>query len=107
MITALCRASNRKFGVVDNSDAEIVREKPESIDAVILELVQRNNGLTSEELGNLSIFRRPHAEDGLTRADRIIEADVSIVSLGVAGRDLTMLVLVSLKCEREDIVERV
>lgn len=80
----------------------------DKIDAAILELVQKNNRLTSEELGSLVNLSPSACQRRLKRlrAEGIIEADVSIVSPQAAGRALTMIVLVSLERERADIVDR-
>jgi len=78
------------------------------IDAAILDLVQRNNRLTSEELGALVNLSPSACQRRLKRlrSEGIIEADVSIISPRAAGRALTMVVLVSLERERADIVDR-
>lgn len=80
----------------------------DKIDAAILELIQRNNRLTSEELGALVNLSPSACQRRLKRlrSEGIIEADVSIVSPRAAGRALTMIVLVSLERERADIVDR-
>jgi len=80
----------------------------DKIDAAILDLVQRNNRLTSDELGALVNLSPSACQRRLKRlrADGIIAADVSIVSPKAAGRALTMIVLVSLERERADIVDR-
>ncbi|MEX3791419.1 Lrp/AsnC family transcriptional regulator [Paraburkholderia sp. BR14374] len=78
------------------------------IDAHILELVQKNNRLTSEELGERVGLSATGVQRRLKRmrSDGVIEADVSIVSPKAIGRNVTMLVLVSLERERADIVDR-
>ena len=80
----------------------------DAIDRKILHYVQRNNQLTSAELSELvglsptSVQRRLHR----LRADKVIEADVAIVSPAAVGRELTMLVAVELERERSDIIDR-
>ena len=80
----------------------------DAIDRKILRHVQRNALLTSAELSELvqlspsSVQRRLHK----LRRDKVIEADVSIVSPTAVERPLTMLVEVQLARERADIIDR-
>ena len=73
--------------------------KIDQIDARILEVVQRNNQLSGEKIGEIvglsasSVQRRINR----LRRDKVIEADVSIVSPAVTGHPISMLLLVSLK----------
>ncbi|MDA9537157.1 ArsR family transcriptional regulator [Bradyrhizobium sp. CCBAU 21362] len=78
------------------------------IDARILEIVQRNNRLTTEVLGEQAGLSATACQRRLKRlrSDGIIEADVSIVSPKAVGRPIQMLVLVSLERERSDIIDR-
>ena len=78
------------------------------VDGRILEAMQRNNRLTSEELGDLVGLSPTACQRRVKRlrAEGVIEADVSIVSPKIVGRPVTMLVLVSLERERADIVDR-
>jgi Lrp/AsnC family transcriptional regulator, leucine-responsive regulatory protein len=78
------------------------------VDGRILEAMQRNNRLTSEELGDLVGLSPTACQRRVKRlrAEGVIEADVSIVSPKKVGRPVTMLVLVSLERERADIVDR-
>lgn len=78
------------------------------IDARILEIVQKNNRLTSEVISKLAGLSATACQRRLKRlrSDGIIEADVSIVSPKAVGRPIQMLVLVSLERERSDIVDR-
>lgn len=78
------------------------------IDAKLLETVQRNNRLTSEELSAIVGLSPTACQRRLKRLrdDRIIEADVSIISPRAVGRPVSMLVMVSLERERADIVDR-
>lgn len=77
-------------------------------DAALLEAVQRNNRLTSEELAELANLSPTACQRRLKRlrAEGVIERDVAIVSPKVAGRPLSMVVMVSLERERSDIVDR-
>jgi Lrp/AsnC family transcriptional regulator, leucine-responsive regulatory protein len=78
------------------------------IDARILEALQKNNRLTSDELGLMVGLSATACQRRLKRlrGDGVIEADVSVVSPRAVGRSVSMLVLVSLERERADIVDR-
>ncbi|MER9664639.1 Lrp/AsnC family transcriptional regulator [Mesorhizobium sp. M0159] len=77
-------------------------------DAALLEAVQRNNRLTSEELAVIANLSPTACQRRLKRLrkERVIEADVSIINPKAVGRDISMLVLVSLERERHDIIDR-
>lgn len=77
-------------------------------DIALLEAVQKNNRLTSEELAGMVNLSPTACQRRLKRlrAQGVIEADVSIISPKAAGRHITMIVLVSLERERADIVDR-
>ena len=80
----------------------------DAIDRKILHHVQRNALLTSAELSDLvglsptSVQRRLHR----LRREKVIEADVAIVSPNAVDRPLTLLVAVQLARERSDIIDR-
>ncbi|MCK1474883.1 Lrp/AsnC family transcriptional regulator [Bradyrhizobium sp. 197] len=78
------------------------------IDAHILEIVQKNNRLTSETIGELAGLSATACQRRLKRlrSEGIIEADVSVVSAKAVGRPIQMLVLVTLERERSDIIDR-
>ncbi|MDH2406581.1 Lrp/AsnC family transcriptional regulator [Bradyrhizobium sp. SSUT18] len=78
------------------------------IDARILEIVQKNNRLTSEVIGEMAGLSATACQRRLKRlrSEGIIEADVSIVSPKAVGNHIQMLVLVSLERERSDIIDR-
>ncbi|MFB6418789.1 Lrp/AsnC family transcriptional regulator [Bradyrhizobium tunisiense] len=78
------------------------------IDARILEIVQKNNRVTSEEIGGLAGLSATACQRRLKRlrSEGIIEADVSVISPKAVGRTIQMLVLVSLERERSDIIDR-
>lgn len=78
------------------------------IDARILEIVQRNNRLTSETIGERAGLSATACQRRLKRlrSEGIIEADVSIVSPRAVGRPIQMLVLVTLERERSDIIDK-
>ncbi|WP_457659795.1 Lrp/AsnC family transcriptional regulator [Sinorhizobium medicae] len=77
-------------------------------DLALLKAVQRNNRYTSDELAQLVNLSPTACQRRLRklREEGVIEADVSIVSPKAVGRQLTMIVLVSLERERADIVDR-
>ncbi|OWV93579.1 Lrp/AsnC family transcriptional regulator [Rhizobium sp. R693] len=77
-------------------------------DVALLDALQKNNRLTSEELSELVNLSPTACQRRLKRlrAQGVIEADVSIVSPKAVGRPVTMIVLVSLERERADIVDR-
>lgn len=78
------------------------------IDVGILNAVQRNNRLTSEEIGTQVGLSPTACQRRLKslRSAGVIEGDVSIVSPKAVGRHVFMLVLVSLERERADIIDR-
>ncbi|MGY0576064.1 Lrp/AsnC family transcriptional regulator [Bradyrhizobium sp. RDM12] len=78
------------------------------IDARILEIVQRNNRITSEAVGELAGLSATACQRRLKRlrSEGFIEADISIVSPKAVGRPIQMLVLVSLERERADIIDK-
>ncbi|MCK1672015.1 Lrp/AsnC family transcriptional regulator [Bradyrhizobium sp. 150] len=78
------------------------------IDARILDIVQRNNRLTSDVIGEMTGLSATACQRRLKRlrSQGIIEADVSLVSAKAVGRPVQMLVLVNLERERSDIIDR-
>ncbi|MCB1469210.1 MAG: Lrp/AsnC family transcriptional regulator [Rhizobiaceae bacterium] len=76
-------------------------------DAAILEAVQRNNRLTSDELAAIANLSPTACQRRLKRLrqEGVIEADVSIVSPKAVGRPFSMIVLVTLERERHDIID--
>lgn len=80
----------------------------DDFDRKILQLVQRNNQLTSTQLSErvglspTSIQRRLNK----MRSTKVIEADIAVVSPKAVDRSLTMLVAVELARERSDIIDR-
>ncbi|MER9769935.1 Lrp/AsnC family transcriptional regulator [Mesorhizobium sp. M0189] len=82
--------------------------KYDRIDARILEIVQKNNRLTSEVIGEMAGLSATACQRRMKtlRSEGIIEADVSIVSPKAVGRPIGMFVLVSLERERADIIDR-
>jgi Lrp/AsnC family leucine-responsive transcriptional regulator len=82
--------------------------KLDLIDARILEIVQKDNRLSSEVIGNKAGLSATSCQRRLKqlRAEGVIEADVSIVSAKAVGRRVEMLVLVTLERERANIIDR-
>lgn len=95
--TRQSHSANRNIGV------ELDR-----IDARLLDLVQRNNRMSSEELGAKVGLSASGVQRRLKRlrAKRVIEADVSIISPKAIGRNVTVLVLISFERARADTVDR-
>lgn len=83
-------------------------EELDRIDAALLNAVQTNNRLTSDELAELVNLSPTacHRRLKRLRAEGVIEADVAIVSPKAVGRQVTVIVLVSLERERADIIDR-
>jgi Lrp/AsnC family leucine-responsive transcriptional regulator len=77
-------------------------------DRKILDLVQRDNRLTSDAIGERVGLSATAVQRRLKRLrqSRAIEADVSIVSPKVVGQALQMILMVSLERERADIIDR-
>jgi Lrp/AsnC family leucine-responsive transcriptional regulator len=77
------------------------------IDARLLAELQRNNRVSSEELGELVGLSSTGIQRRIKRlrSSGIIEADIAVVSPKAVGRDVMMLVMVSLERERADIID--
>ncbi len=77
-------------------------------DRRLLDLVQRDNRLTSETLGERVGLSATAVQRRLKRlrATGVIEADMSVVSPAAVGQRVQMLVMVSLERERADIIDR-
>src|SRR6516225_7566815 len=80
----------------------------DSLDRKLLDAVQRDNRLTTAELGERVGLSATACQRRLKRLRDagVIEADVAIVSPRAVGRPVSMLVLVTLERERADIVDR-
>lgn len=80
----------------------------DKIDAKLLDILQTNNRLTSEELGDSVGLSATGVQRRLKRlrSEGVIECDVSVVSPKSIGRNVTMLVLVSMERERADIIDK-
>jgi Lrp/AsnC family leucine-responsive transcriptional regulator len=80
----------------------------DSFDRKILDVVQRDNRLTSDAIGEKVGLSATAVQRRLKRLreSRVIEADVSIVSPKAVGQALQMILMVSLERERADIIDR-
>ncbi|MGY3581650.1 Lrp/AsnC family leucine-responsive transcriptional regulator [Bradyrhizobium sp. USDA 4341] len=78
------------------------------IDARILEIVQKNNRLTSEQIGEMAGLSATACQRRLKRlrSQGLIEADVSIVSPKAVGRPIQVLTLVTLEKENAYVIDR-
>ncbi|MER9702590.1 Lrp/AsnC family transcriptional regulator [Mesorhizobium sp. M0146] len=78
------------------------------VDRKLLNAVQRNNRLTTEELGEIAGLSATACQRRLKRLREsgVIEADVSIVSPKAVGRPMLMLAAISLERDRADIIDR-
>lgn len=77
-------------------------------DARILEIVQKNNRLTSEAIGEVAGLSATACQRRLKRlrSEGMIQADISIVSPKAVGRPIQVLALVSLERESSGILDR-
>lgn len=82
--------------------------KLDDYDFRILSLLQVDNRCTSETLSEQVGLSATACQRRIKRlrAAGIIEADVSIVSVKAAGRNIQMMVLVTLERERSDIIDK-
>ncbi|MER8899636.1 Lrp/AsnC family transcriptional regulator [Mesorhizobium sp. M0676] len=78
------------------------------IDRKLLIAVQRNNRLTTEELGELAGLSATACQRRLKRLRDagVIEADVAVVSPTAVGRPMMMLTFIGLERDRSDIIDR-
>ncbi|TJW74645.1 MAG: AsnC family transcriptional regulator, partial [Mesorhizobium sp.] len=77
------------------------------VDRKLLNAVQRDNRLTTAELGELAGLSATACQRRLKRLrdEGVIEADVAIVSPQAVGRPMLMLASISLERERVDIID--
>ncbi len=80
----------------------------DEFDKKILRHVQRDNQLTSAQLSELVGLSPTSVQRRLIklRANKVIEADIAVVSPKAVDRPLIMLVAVELARERSDIIDR-
>jgi Lrp/AsnC family leucine-responsive transcriptional regulator len=79
----------------------------DALDRKILHEVQLNNQITSAQLSEKIGLSPTSTQRRLNRLrnEKVIEADVSIVSSAALGRSLTMMIAVTLERERSDIID--
>jgi Lrp/AsnC family transcriptional regulator, leucine-responsive regulatory protein len=79
----------------------------DEFDKRILNQLQQNNRVTAEELGNMIGLSTSAVQRRLTRLrkDKIIEADVSIISSEVAGIGITCVIDVNLHLGSSKVIE--
>lgn len=95
--------TRRSHSMVHHAAMEI-----DKIDARLLDLVQQNNRLSSEELGAKVGLSASGVQRRLKRLRRegVIESDVSIISPKAIGRNVSMLVVIFFERDRADIIDR-
>lgn len=80
----------------------------DAIDLRLLQALQQDNRLTSEQLGEVAGLSPTACQRRVKRLreERVIEGDVSIIAPRAIGRTLTTLVEVTLERERADIIDQ-
>ena len=80
----------------------------DKINLKLLKLVQKDNRLTAEQLGEIIGLSPSACQKRLTRmrSEGIIEADVSVISPKALGLTLTMIVNVTLEREQPQIIDQ-
>lgn len=83
---------------------------PNSLDATdkrLLEVLQRNNRLSADDLGERIGVSRSSVQRRMKRFrdEGIIEADISVLSPKAVGRPMTFIVEVELERERTDLLD--
>lgn len=81
--------------------------KLDRVDRKLLAALQRNNRVTTDQLGELAGLSATACQRRIKRLRNagVIENEVAIVSPAAAGRPLLMLVSVALERERTDIID--
>jgi len=76
-------------------------------DKRLLEILQRNNRLSADEMGDQIGISRSSVQRRVKRFrdDGIIEADISVLSGTAVGRPMTFIVEVELERERTDLLD--
>jgi Lrp/AsnC family leucine-responsive transcriptional regulator len=98
----------RKTASQDNTRRKTALQRIDKIDAAILNQLQRNNRVTMDFLAQLVGLSPTACQRRVKklRKNGVIEGDVAIVSPKAVGRQLAMMVLVSLERERADIIDQ-
>lgn len=80
----------------------------DGLDAKILNLVQRDNRLTVQQIGSRVGLSASACQRRLTRlrADKVIRGDVAIVDPAKVGKALTMIIDVTVERESPDVMTR-
>ena len=80
----------------------------DAFDAKLLNLIQKNNRLTTEQLSEMVGLSPTACQRRLKRfrSDKIISADISVISPEAVGRRLTMIVQISLEREQPEYLDR-
>ena len=78
------------------------------LDAKILNIVQRNNRITVEQLGAEIGLSASACQRRLSRlrADKVILGDISVVDSAKVGKELTMIIDVTLEKENLELINR-
>ncbi|SLN40505.1 Lrp/AsnC family transcriptional regulator [Ruegeria meonggei] len=76
-------------------------------DKRLLDILQRNNRLSADELGDQISISRSSVQRRMKRfrEEGIIEADISVLSAKAVGRPMTFIVEVELERERTDLLD--
>ncbi len=79
----------------------------DEIDKALLEILQYNNRLSADEMGDQVGISRSSVQRRIKRFrdDGIIEADISVLSAKAVGRPMTFIVEVELERERTDLLD--
>ncbi|ASP35706.1 Lrp/AsnC family transcriptional regulator [Labrenzia sp. VG12] len=79
----------------------------DDVDKRLLTLLQKNNRLTADELGDKVGTSRSSVQRRVKRfrEEGIIEADISVLSPKAVGRSMTFIVEVELERERTDLLD--
>ena len=80
----------------------------DAFDRKLLQLVQRDNRLTAAELGERVGLSASAAHRRLARlrTEGVIEADIAVIDPRAVGRQITMIVTVTLEREHSDVVSQ-
>lgn len=79
----------------------------DDIDRRLLKILQKNNRLTADELGEIAGVSRSAVQRRIKRFRdaAIIEADIAVVSAKAVGRPMTFVVEVEMERERTDLLD--
>jgi Lrp/AsnC family leucine-responsive transcriptional regulator len=79
----------------------------DDFDRRLITAIQKNNRLTADELGEIAGISRSAVQRRLKRFrdEKIVEADISVVSAKAVGRPMTFVVEVEMERERTDLLD--